>query len=204
MGQATTSSKINAIRASIAARHALTITGAAGQMFGAAGSRLLGAATRASLAGTVLLRSATPLRQVTELLSEGVAAAELSGAATAANAGRVAGGQLTRGAGRQLLKTSAKQVAKGMARAAAVGAVVDGVVGAGEALYKISKGEMAPRNAWRHIAKETGTGAAATAAGVGLVAAVVTLVGPIGAGTTVVLAGGGSVATKLGLNAIVG
>ena len=124
--------------------------------------------------------------------------------AGAGHVARAAGAQLSRAGGRELLKVSAKQVAKGMARAATVGAVLDGCVGAGEAIYKVSKGEMAPRNAWRHVAKEAGTGAAATAAGVGLVAAVVTLVGPVGAAATVVIAGGGSVAAKVGLNAIVG
>ncbi len=94
------------------------------------------------------------------------------------------------------------QVAAGVGRAAGVGVVIDGTFGAVEAARQYRTGDMDGGQACRHVAKEAGTGAAASAVGVVAGVTAVAVVGTLSAPAVFTVGFLGAVGTKLGLLAV--
>lgn len=193
----TTTKKVNAARAWVVASETAGVMKASEMLFEAGGKKLLSEGVQSFVresaegAGRLLVTKSAP-----ELLAK---AALKSTSRTAI--------EQTVGAVKSLApaaaQTAVKQLVKGIGRATLFGGAVDAVVGSVEAGYMYKKGELSKRQAAVHAAKQTATGAAASAAGATALAAVVAFTGPIGWGAALLIVGGVSIGTKLGLSAVV-
>lgn len=204
-----TNKRKDAIRGVIAGGGAVACKEAAEVLFEAGGKALLSGATRQairesaeSLAGTASVQlTGTALKEVAKELSQEGAkqAVSKAGASVVVQATEEAAKEVAA----QTAKSAARAIAGQAGRAAGLGAVIDGAIGAWEAAVKYDRGEIDGTQAVVHVAKEAGTGAAASAAGVLAGAALVALTGPV---SLPVLFGVGavtSVAAKLGLMKLV-
>ena len=227
---ATTTKTAHAARAVAAGSQSTTILKASEALFEAGGKKVLNETLRSGLREGVEevaragLAEVAP-KAVADLLIEGskqltvesgkaggkAAAGQIATTAARSGATEVArttgkevAKEVTRTAGKEAAKAAGKEVAKGIGRAAAVGGVLDGDIGTAEAVHKYRKGELDGGEAALHAVKETATGAAASGAGVAVVAAVVAFTGPVGWAAALAIGGGTSIAAKLGLNSLFG
>jgi hypothetical protein len=173
--------RLDALRAGIAGSRAVSIRAAAQALFEAGGRRVLPTAVQSAVRGAVE-------RQAAGLLSAvGVAERALEGGAA-----RTVATQGARAAGRQ--------IARGITAAAGAGALVDGGFALAHVVPRVRAGSMTRRHAAMHVAREAGTGAAATAAGTAAAALLVAMTGGVAAPALFVVAAAASVGAKLGLD----
>ncbi len=223
---ATTSKNINTARVYVTASQAAKIIRASEVLFEAGGKQLINETLHTTVREGVeevakaVLSEAAPqilvdtasqgMKQLTleTTKTAGKAAtkqvASTAAKQTATEVAKTAGKETAKAVTKEASKTAMKEVAKGIGRAAALGGAIDAVVGTAEAIYKYNKGEMDGEEAALHAVKETATGAMASGAGVAAVALVVACTGPVGWAGTLVIAGGTSVAAKLGFNSFFG
>jgi hypothetical protein len=174
--------KLDALRGAIAGSRAVAVAAAARSLFEAGGRRVLHPTLQRAVRGTVEREASKVLAAI------GVASRtlETTGAPTVAlRSARMAGRTLLRGVG----------------GAAAAGALLDGGWALYKSLPKVRKGEMSQREAAEVVAREAGTGAAATAAGTAAAALLVTLTGGIATPAVFVVAAAASIGAKAGLDA---
>lgn len=174
--------RLDALRGAIAGSRAVAVGAAARALFDAGGRRLLHPTVQRAVRGAVE-------REASRLLSAvGVASRALETSPAPVMAIRGA-----RAAGRTLLR--------GVGGAAAAGALLDG----GWALYrsmdKVRMGEITRQQAALNVAREAGTGAAATAAGTAAAALLITLTGGVATPAVFVVAAAASIGAKAGLDA---
>jgi hypothetical protein len=103
----------------------------------------------------------------------------------------------------QGLRQAGTQAAMQAGRAASLGGLFDGGVAAVEAAVAYHRGELESRDALRHVARETTTGAAAAFAGAVVATALVAVTGPM-AGPAVLVVGAGTAATTKSALSVMG
>jgi hypothetical protein len=190
------------LRARAAAAEAIAVAGAAETLFERFGQQLLAPAARESLRNAAVESTRQALQQSAPgLLSLAAADGLAAGTRQLAYEGTK---DVMTSLPRKAVKGAAREIMKGVGRAAGVGFVIDGVIGGAEAVYGYAQGNITGEKACLHVLKEAGTGAAATAAGVGMAAGLVILTGGMAAPLLVLVAVCGSVATKLGLKSLIG
>ena len=173
---------VDAVRAALAGAGAVRLRLAGTALFEVGGWRVLPPVVQRAA------RSAVEREASRVLAAFGVAERALEGGAVRTLAVRGA-----RAAGRQ--------VAVGVAAAAGSGALVDGGWALVQAVRRVRKGSMTRAEAAAHVAREAGTGAAATAAGTAAAALLVTLTGGVAAPALFVTAAAASLGAKAGLDA---
>jgi len=181
--------RIDALRAAIAGANGVGARAAALALFEAGGRRVLPAAVQRAVRGAVESEAARLVMGV-GLLEQGASTAGRLLETTAARSVAVQG---VRAAGRQLLR--------GVAASAGAGALVDGGIALVKAVRQVRRGTMTNREAAVHVAREAGTGAAATAAGTAAAALLVTLTGGVAVPAVFVVGAAASLGAKLGLEA---
>jgi hypothetical protein len=198
-----TTSTLNTLRAMAIGRPVATAAAAAEALFHGGGKELLHEAPRMALRATV--------EKAASQVAAGSAPALVAQAArfAAQEAQAVAGGpgngaaamvQVARGGARgAMVRGAAKAVARSMGRAAGVGGALDGALGAVKAYGLLRRGTIDRKGAAKLVAVEGATGAASAALGVGAVAAVVALTGPIGFSAALLVAGATSAGSKLAM-----
>ena len=182
------------MRGAAAGAEAIAARGAAQALFEAGGRRVLPATVQHAVRTAVESQSARLLTADAgkRLLESGVAAAALGESSVV----RTLAAQSVRRAGRQLLR--------GVTAAAGAGALIDGGWALVSAAKRMRAGTMSGRQAALHVAREAGTGAAATAAGTAAAALLVALTGGIAAPAVFVVGGAASLGAKMGLDAWLG
>ena len=181
--------RVDAVRSAVAGTAAASLREAANALFDAGGRRVLPIAVQRVVRATVEREASRMLIGVGGL-ERGASAAgrlfERGGARAVAVHG-------ARAAGRQILRS--------VGGAAAVGALVDGGLATVHAVTRVRAGSMSQREAMVHVAREAGTGAAATAAGTVAAAVLVAVTGGIAAPAVFMVAAAASLGAKVGLDA---
>ena len=182
-------SRIDALRSGIAGTASASVRMAAQALFEAGGRRVLPRAVQTAVRGAVEREAARVLTTV-GVLPPGTAAASrlLSASAT-----RTVVLQSARAASRQLLRS--------VSMAAGAGALIDGGWAFFQAASQVRRGKMTRGEAATHVAREAGTGAASTAAGVAAAAALVAMTGGVAAPAVFFVGAAASLGAKLGLDA---
>jgi hypothetical protein len=183
----------DALRGAIAGARAVGLRGAAQALFEAGGRKVLPPAAQQALRSAVERQAARLVAGVGLLESTASTAARVLEEGAARATAQSAATQTVRAAGRQLLR--------GMTAAAGAGALIDGGWALLQAVRGVRRGEMTRREAAAHVAREAGTGAAATAAGTAAAALVVTLTGGVAAPAVFVVGAAASLGAKMGLDA---
>lgn len=194
-------SQRDALRALVSGAEAVAIRGAAHVLFEAGGRKLLPVAAQRALRATLEREAARLMMGASGLLKEGAGVAKSAANVLEAKGGASAAVTAAKAAAAPTARIAAQEVMRGIGRAAGAGALIDGAWGTAEAIYRVRKRTMTPREAVVHVAKEASTGAAATAAGAAAAAAVVTVTGGLAVPAVFVVGAAASIATKLGLNA---
>jgi hypothetical protein len=182
---------IEVVRASIAGGESVAVRAAAETLFEAGGKKVLSEGTQ-RFGREVLTR-------MTEKALAG-APALLGRAARAARP--VLGREGAKTLGREAAKAAGKEIAKGAGRAAGLGLVLDGAIGAYEGVTAYREGTKTAREAVVHAGTEAGTGALASAGGVLAAAAMVALVGGLGAPVVFGIGAVTTVSLKLGMRSL--
>ncbi len=188
-----TTSTLNTLRAMAIGRPVATAAVAAEALFHGGGKDLLHEVPRAALRAS--LESAA--RQVADGTAPALAAQVARFAAKEAHV--VPRGAMVTVARGAVVRGAAKAVARSMGRAAGVGAALDGALGAVKAYGLLRRGAIDRKGAAKLVAVEGATGAASAALGVGAVALVVALTGPIGFSAALLVAGAASAGSKLAM-----
>jgi hypothetical protein len=179
------------VRASIAGGEAVAVRAAAETLFQAGGKKVLSEGTQrvgrevlSRAVGRVLVGAPALLGRVAEAATPtlGTESAKL--------------------VAREAAKAAGKEIARGAGRAAGLGFVLDGAIGGYEGLSAYRSGNKTAREAIAHASKEAGTGAVASAGGVLAAAAMVALVGGLGAPVVFGIGAVTSISLKLGLRGI--
>ncbi|MGH7296208.1 MAG: hypothetical protein ACRELB_14800, partial [Polyangiaceae bacterium] len=97
-------------------------------------------------------------------------------------------------------RAAGRQIARNLGAAAGVGALVDGGWALVQARKRMKAGSMTQREAAAHVAREAGTGAAATVAGAAAAVLLVSLTGGIAAPALFLVGAATSVGAKMGLD----
>jgi hypothetical protein len=179
------------MRGAVAGARGVAACGAARTLFEAGGRKVLPAAVQQAVRSAVENEASRLL-----LADTGKRLLESSGAAAGWVEGSVAravAAQTVRGAGRQLLR--------GVTAAAGAGAMVDGGWALVDAARRMHARTMTGREAVAHVAREAGTGAAATAAGTAAAALLVALTGGVVAPAVFVVGAAASLGAKMALDA---
>lgn len=182
-------SRLDALRGALAGSRAVALRAAAQSLFDAGGHRVLPAALQRAVKGAVE-NEASRLLVGAGLLEQGASGAVRlleSGAA------RVVAVQGARAAARQVLRT--------VGAAAGAGALLDGGWALVQAVRGVKRGEMTRQQAAVHVAREAGTGAAATAAGTAAAVLLVTVTGGVAAPAVFLVGAAASLGAKVGLDA---
>lgn len=175
--------KLDALRASIAGSKALGVKAAAQALFEAGGKKVLPETVQRAVRGAVE-------REASRLLSAvGMAERAIEG-------GGAVGAAAVQGA-----RAAGRQVLRGVAASAGAGALVDGGWALVKAVRGVRAGSMTTHDAARHVAREAGTGAAATAAGTAAAAVLVAVTGGVATPAVFVVAAAASLGAKMGLDA---
>lgn len=186
-------SKRDALRAMFAGARGVALRPVAQQLYDLGGRTVLPAAAQQAVRGA-LEHEATRLFSGVGLLAEGAAAKALGAGAPSVLASSSTKALAVTGA-----RAAGQQMLRGIGRAAGIGALIDGAWGAAEAGYRFKKGTMTGREAFVHVAKEAGTGAAATAAGAVAAALVVTMTGGLAIPAVFMVGAVTSIGAKIGL-----
>jgi hypothetical protein len=187
-------------RAANVSSQMMSVKGAAEVLFAAGGKNVLNEAAQQGVREVVekaTSQAITELGHITmKELTEGISTALST--TVVSEITKTVGETVTR----EAAKAAGREVVKGVGRATALGFVVDGAFGAAESSIAYAKGDMTLKEVSIHTAKEAGTGAVASGAGLMLAAGVVALTGPVSVPALTIIAGGGAIVTKLGLNQV--
>jgi len=183
----------DALRGAVAGAQAVAARTAAHALFEAGGHEILPAAVQQAVRSAVE-RHASRLLAGAGVLESGASATVRAIEGRAAEASVQAAARQTAGAaGRRLLR--------GVSAAAGAGAVIDGGWALLQAVRGVRRGSMTRRQAVAHVAREAGTGAAATAAGTAAAALLVAMTGGVAAPAVFVVGAAASLGAKMGLDA---
>jgi hypothetical protein len=182
-------SRVDALRSTIAGSASASLRGAAQALFEAGGRRVLPAAVQ-RMVRTTVEREASRVLTGTGLLPQ-----------TASAAGRL----LEAGTARTVVlhgaRAAGRQVFRSLSTAAGAGALVDGGWALYQAIDQVREGKMTREQAARHVAREAGTGAASTVAGVAAATLLVTMTGGVAAPAVFLVGAVASLGAKAGLDA---
>jgi hypothetical protein len=181
----------DAARGGAAGAEAIAAHHAAQVLFDAGGRRVLPAAVQRALRGAVERETSRVLTGAAVL--EAATPAAAVAARTAEGAARAIVFRSVRAASRQVLRS--------VTAAAAAGALIDGGWALAHAVGRVRRGVMTRRQAVEHVAREAGTGAAATAAGTAAAVTLVALTGGVAAPAVFLFGAATSMAAKAGLDA---
>jgi hypothetical protein len=179
----------DAMRGGVAGMHSVAAREAAHSLFHAGGQTILPVTVQRAVRSAVEGETARVLAGV-GMLEAGAAAA--APAATGASVARAAATHTVRMASRHVLRS--------VSLAAGAGALVDGGWALVHAARCLRRGTMTRREAAIHVAREAGTGAAATAAGTAAAALLVTLTGGVAAPAVFLVGAVAAVGAKAGLD----
>lgn len=166
----------------VAGREAVARQGAALALYEAGGKRLLSDSARETLREGLDrgVRSMLGSSIVDLFVDAGVRSAKRLAGSAGTDLVQAGGAALAKGA-RGTALTATRSIGAGMGRAAGAALVIDGAVGAVDAVRKLRRGEIGRRQALGHVCRCAAKGAVASAAGVGLGAAAVVLTGGLAA-----------------------
>jgi hypothetical protein len=182
-------SRIDALRSAIAGSAGASARGAAHALFEAGGRRVLPAAVQQAVRGAVEKEAARVLTSV-GVLPPGASAAT-----------RMLRGSATQTVVLQTARAASRQVLRNVSAAAGAGALIDGGWAAIQAVGQLRRGKITQREALTHVAREAGTGAASTAAGVAAAALLVAMTGGVAAPAVFLVGAAASLGAKVGLDA---
>lgn len=174
--------KLDALRGAIAGSRAVAVRAAARVLFEAGGQRVLPATVQQIVRGAVEREASRVLAAI--------------GVASRALESRAAPAMVVRGVG-----AASRQLLMGVGSAAAAGALVDGGWALWGSLRRVRAGSMTRTQAAAHVAREAGTGAAATAAGTAAAALLIAVTGGVATPALFVVAAAASIGAKAGLEA---
>jgi hypothetical protein len=179
----------DAVRGAVAGAAAASVRRAAQALFEAGGRKVLPAAVQRAVRSTVE-REATKILVGSGMLERG-----------ARGAGRLLDSAPAKAVAIHGARAAGRQVARSFGAAAGVGALVDGGWALVQAMKRVKAGSMTQREAAAHVAREAGTGAAATVAGTAAAVMLVSLTGGIAAPALFLVGAATSVGAKMGLDA---
>jgi hypothetical protein len=181
--------RIDALRGVIAGSTATSLRRAAQALFEAGGRRVLPVPVQ-NVVRTTVEREASRLIVGAGVLEQGATAA-----------GRLFEGGAARTVALHGARAAGRHIARNMGAAAGLGALVDGGWALAHAMGRVRAGSMTQKEAAVHVAREAGTGAAATVAGTAAAVLLVTLTGGVAAPAVFVVGAAASVGAKMGLDA---
>lgn len=182
----------DALRGAVAGAQAVAARGAAHALFEAGGRKILPPSVQRAVRRAVE-RHASRLLAGAGIVESGAATVRMIEGRAAEASVQAAAGQTARAVGRQLLR--------GTMAAASAGAVIDGGWALLQAVRGVRRGSMTQRQAVAHVAREAGTGAAATVAGAAAAALLVAVTGGVAAPAVFVVGAAASLGAKMGLDA---
>ena len=175
------------MRASVAGAKAASARTSSVVLFRAGGQRVLPAAVQNAVRGAVE-------REASRILAVGA----LEGATASA---RMLEGGAVRAVASQTVRAAGRQVLRAVTAAAGAGALIDGGWALVQVVGRVRGGAMTRRDAAAYVAREAGTGAAATAAGTAAAAMLVALTGGMAAPAVFMVGAAASLGAKVGLDA---
>src|SRR5580698_4812001 len=179
--------RVDAVRSAIAGSASSSLRGAAVALFEAGGRRVLPMAVQKAVR-TAVEREASRVLTGTGLLPQGVSAA-----------GKLLEGNMARTVVMHGAKAAGRQVFRSLSAAAGAGALVDGGWALYQAVGQVRGGTMTRQEAARHVAREAGTGAASTVAGVAAATMLVAMTGGVAAPAVFLVGAAASLGAKAGL-----
>jgi hypothetical protein len=181
--------RLDALRGAIAGSRGVSLRTTALTLFEAGGRRVLPESVQRAVRGAVESEASKVLLGAGLLEPGASPVVRLLEGGTA----RVVAVEGARAASRQILRT--------VGAAAGAGAVVDGGWALVQAVRGIRRGALTRREAVLHVAREAGTGAAATAAGTAAAALLVAVTGGVAAPAIFMVGAAASLGAKVGLDA---
>jgi hypothetical protein len=177
----------DALRGGIAGTHGTAARGAAEVLFEAGGRSILPAPVQKAVRSAVERHASIALAGAGLLESGAKRVGILEGSAV-----RSVAVQTARAAGRQVLRS--------VGIAAGAGAAMDGGWAAFQAVRRVRRGSMTPREATSYVVREASTGAAATAAGAAAAVLLVVMTGGVAAPAVFLVGAAASAGAKAGLD----
>lgn len=173
-------------------------------LYEAGGRHLLSDAARSTLRDGIDrgVRSLLGLPAVDLALEAGVRGARRIAGSAGTDLVQVGGARLAKAVTKDSALAATRSVGAGMGRAAGAALVIDGAIGAFEAVRRYRRGELGAVRAIGHVCRCAAKGAVASAAGVGLGAAAVALTGGLAAPVVFGVGFLGTLGVRAGLDAV--
>ena len=182
--------RLDAVRAAVAGSAARSLRQAAHVLFEAGGRKVLPATVQNAVRSTVE-REAARMMLGARMVEPGAAVV----------AGRLLGRETAHRVAAHGARAAGRQIARGLGGAAGLGALVDGGWALVQSVGRVRAGKMTQKEAALHVAREAGTGAAATVAGTAAAVALVALTGGVAVPAVFVVGAATSLGAKMGLDA---